>query len=75
MAFLTLKIIRSSGNNCISSNSFKYQDLITEENIVLVKGRISVKEEEEPKIICEEIADNIFLNLQKDGEVILKTIR
>jgi len=25
------------------------------ENIVLIKGSISIKEEEQPKIICEEV--------------------
>ncbi len=33
----------------------KYASLMVEENIVLIKGRISLKEEEQPKIICEDI--------------------
>ncbi|HHW32295.1 MAG TPA: DNA polymerase III subunit alpha [Clostridiaceae bacterium] len=33
----------------------KYSSLIKEDNIVLIKGRVSIKEEEEPKIICEEV--------------------
>jgi DNA polymerase-3 subunit alpha len=34
----------------------KYASQMVEENIVLIKGRISLKEEEQPKIICEEIS-------------------
>lgn len=34
----------------------RYASLIDVENIVLVKGRISMKEEEHPKIICEEVS-------------------
>ncbi|MCR4434626.1 MAG: DNA polymerase III subunit alpha [Clostridiales bacterium] len=33
----------------------KYSGFIEEENIILIRGRISVKEEENPKVICEEI--------------------
>lgn len=33
----------------------KYAKLIVEENIVLITGRISIKEEEQPKIICDEV--------------------
>lgn len=33
----------------------KYSQLLQEDNIVLVRGRLSIKEEEKPKIICEEI--------------------
>lgn len=33
----------------------KYNDYLTEENIVLIRGHVSMKEEEEAKIICEEV--------------------
>lgn len=33
----------------------KYSQLLQEDNIVLVRGRLSIKEEEKPKIICDEI--------------------
>lgn len=33
----------------------KYNELLAEENIVLITGRISMKEEEDPKIICSEV--------------------
>jgi len=48
----------------------KYSDILTEENIVLVKGRVSVKEDESPKIILneartmkKEIGKKLFLRL------------
>lgn len=33
----------------------KYASLIEEENIVLIRGKLSVREDEAPKILCEEI--------------------
>ncbi|MGE5328745.1 MAG: DNA polymerase III subunit alpha [Deltaproteobacteria bacterium] len=33
----------------------KYAKFIENENIITIRGRLSLKEEEEPKIICEEI--------------------
>lgn len=41
----------------------RYGELLTDENIVLVRGRISVREEEQPKIICEEVS-----TLKRDDE-------
>lgn len=42
----------------------KYGELLAEENIVLIKGRISIREEEQPKIICEEVSP-----LKRDDEI------
>jgi DNA polymerase-3 subunit alpha len=33
----------------------KYSQLLDEDNIVLVRGRLSIKEDEKPKIICDEV--------------------
>ncbi|MGE4283624.1 MAG: DNA polymerase III subunit alpha [Clostridia bacterium] len=33
----------------------KYSGFITEDSVVTIKGRISVREEEQPKILCEEV--------------------
>lgn len=43
----------------------KYASQMVEENIVLIKGRISLKEEEQPKIICEEISPLKKLKFKK----------
>jgi DNA polymerase-3 subunit alpha len=54
----------------------RYSKLISEENIVLISGRVSVKEDEASKIICEEIRPmkrekdrikKLFLRLCNDG--------
>ena len=52
----------------------KFNSLLTEENIVLVNGRISIKEEDQPKIICDEVkaltkvkAKKLYLKVEKSG--------
>jgi len=56
MAFVTLEDLYGRIEVIIFPQTLSmYQDIILEENIVLVKGRVSIKEEEEPKIICEEV--------------------
>ena len=63
MAFLTLEDLYGQVEVIVFPQILsKYQDLIIEENIILVKGKISIKEEEEPKIICEEIIPVISLD-------------
>lgn len=47
----------------------KYSKLIVEENIVIVTGRISIKEEEQPKIICDEVR-----LLKKEEEIFQKKV-
>ncbi len=56
MAFLTLEDLYGTMEVIVFPTILeKYSKFICEENIVLIKGRISIKEEEQPKIICEEI--------------------
>lgn len=57
MAFLTLEDLYGMMEIIVFPTTLeKYAKFIVEENIVLIKGRVSVKEEEQPKIICEEIS-------------------
>lgn len=57
MAFLTLEDLYGIMEVIVFPTTLeKYAKLIIEENIVLIKGRVSIKEEEQPKIICEEIS-------------------
>jgi len=51
----------------------KYAKFVEIENIITIRGRLSLKEEEEPKIICEEInplvktqTKKLFLKANKD---------
>lgn len=57
MAFLTLEDLYGTMEIIVFPTVLeKYSRLVEIENIVLIKGRISIKEEEQPKIICEEVS-------------------
>ena len=50
----------------------KYSSILYEDNIVVIKGRLSIKEEEQPKIICEEAeplvmkrSEKLYIRLQQ----------
>lgn len=43
----------------------KYSSILIEDNIVVIKGRLSIKEEEQPKIICEEAEPLIMKKSEK----------
>lgn len=56
MAFVTLEDLFGNMEIIVFPTVLsRYAGLVTEDNPVLVSGRISIKEEEQPKIICEEI--------------------
>ncbi len=56
MAFITLEDLMGTIEGIVFPTSYdKYQDLILEDSLILVKGKLSVNEEEEPKLICENI--------------------
>lgn len=56
MAFITLEDLYGSMEIIVFPAILeKYSGLIREESIVLIHGRISIKEEETPKIICDEV--------------------
>lgn len=43
----------------------KYAKFLETDSIILLKGRISAKEDEEPKIICEEVSPLVKVNTKK----------
>lgn len=56
MAFVTVEDLYGSMEIIVFPTVLhKYSKLIVEENAVLFKGRLSIKEEEQPKIICDEV--------------------
>jgi len=56
MAFITLEDLYGSMEIIVFPTVLeKYSSLINEENIVVIKGRISIKEGENPKIICDQV--------------------
>jgi len=66
MAFLTLEDLYGMMEVIVFPTTLeKYAKLIIEENIVLIKGRVSIKEEEQPKIVCEEISSLKKMHIQK----------
>ncbi|MDP4180560.1 MAG: DNA polymerase III subunit alpha [Bacillota bacterium] len=70
MAFITLEDLYGAMEVIVFPKILeKYASLIVEENIVLIKGRISLREEEQPKIICDEISP---LKKVKLGKVYLR---
>jgi DNA polymerase-3 subunit alpha len=56
MAFITLEDLFGTMEIIVFPKTYeKFSALIIEENIVTIKGRISLKEDENPKIVCEDI--------------------
>jgi DNA polymerase III subunit alpha len=71
MAFVTLEDLYGSMEVIVFPTILeKYDKLLQVENIVLISGRISIKEEEQAKIICEEVRP---LRKQKVQKLYLKT--
>ena len=66
MAFLTLEDLYGMMEVIVFPTILeKYAKFIVEGNIILIKGRVSIKEEEQPKIICEEISPLKKMQIQK----------
>ncbi len=56
MAFITLEDLYGTMEVIVFPSILtRYAALLTPENTVLINGKISIKEEEQPKIICEEV--------------------
>ncbi len=76
MAFVELEDLYGSMEVIVFPSVLKrYSELFVEENIVLINGRISLKEEEEPKIICNEvmpIQGTVAKNNRKPEKLYLK---
>ena len=77
MVFLTLEDLYGMFEVIIFPNVYeKYSDLLIEDNIVIIKGKASFKEEEEGKLICEEVIPfdktnkkKIYVRLTKDNDI------
>lgn len=84
MAFITLEDLFGTMEVIVFPSTLeRYGNLIEEENIVLIKGRISIREEEQPKIICGEVSSLRKKNIKKlylkinnnlDDEIMKSTI-
>jgi len=83
MAFVTLEDLYGTIEVIIFPQVLKnYSPYIVEDNIVIVKGRISIKEEEQPKILCQEITPidqvskniKLYIKIKKDRTHVLEKI-
>ena len=77
MAFLTLEDLSGSIEVIVFPRTLeKLRNLIQPDSIVRIKGRISIKEDELPKLICETIeglekinSDKLYIKVKNEEEV------
>ncbi|MCF6465544.1 DNA polymerase III subunit alpha [Clostridium sp. Cult2] len=70
MAFITLEDLYGAIECIVFPATYdRYSRLIDEDSLVVIDGKVSLNEEEEPKIICEKITP---LNKYKKGKIYLK---
>lgn len=66
MAFITVEDLYGSIEVVIFSKTFeKCKSLIYEDNIVVINGRVSIREEEGPKVLCESIKNLSKISMHK----------
>ncbi|NLN14330.1 MAG: DNA polymerase III subunit alpha [Tissierellia bacterium] len=66
MAFITLEDFFGTIECIVFPQTYeRYYDLINEDEVMVIEGRLSFSEVEEPKIICEKVAALNKLNLDK----------
>lgn len=70
MAFITLEDLYGTIEVVVFPKTFENcRNLVEEDEIVIVKGRVAVREDEQTKILCEEIKP--LININKDKIYIL----
>lgn len=78
MAFINLEDLYASVEVIVFPRTFeKYKSLMEEDEIVIIKGRVTIREEEQPKILCEDIKPLLKINSEKiyilvENEVMVK---
>lgn len=66
MAFITVEDLYGSIEIIVFPKTFeKYKELILEDNIIIINGRVNMREEEKPKILCESIEKMAKINNKK----------
>lgn len=74
MAFITLEDLYGSIECIVFPQTYdKYSQFLFEDGLIVIEGRLSISEVEDPKIICESIRelkpykmDKIYLKISKD---------
>ncbi len=70
MAFVTIEDLYGQAEIIVFENTYmNSQNSLLEENIVLVKGRLSIREDEEPKIVASSIEN--LSNVKKEKKLVL----
>lgn len=77
MAFITLEDLYGTVECIVFPTSYRsYGDLIEEDSLIVIEGKISLNEEEDPKIICERISElnktaeeTMYLKIEKDRNI------
>jgi DNA polymerase-3 subunit alpha len=78
MAFINLEDLYASVEVIVFPKTFeKCKSLMEEDEIVIIKGRVSIREEEQPKILCEDVKALVKINSEKiyilvENEVMMK---
>jgi DNA polymerase III subunit alpha len=66
MAFIRLEDMFGGIEVIVFPKVFKnYKNLLEEDSVVIISGRVSIREEEQPKILCENIQPLIKLSSEK----------
>ncbi|MFV9567971.1 DNA polymerase III subunit alpha [Thermoanaerobacter mathranii] len=77
MAFVTIEDLYGTVEVIVFPTVYeKYSSIIKEDSPVVVKGKVSLREDEEPKILCDEIkplsqaiVKKLYLNLQDSAKI------
>ncbi len=70
MAFVTIEDLYGQAEIIVFENTYmSSQSSLIEENVVLVKGRLSIREDEEPKIVASSIEN--LTNAKKEKKLVL----
>ncbi|HEX3029339.1 MAG TPA: DNA polymerase III subunit alpha [Clostridia bacterium] len=77
MAFITLEDLHGLMEVIVFPSILERNSaMLTDDNVVLISGRISIKEEENPKIICEEarplkkvVIQKLYLRLDEEKDI------
>ena len=70
MAFVNIEDLNGTAELIVFESTYlKYQDKLIEENIIIVKGRLSIREDDETKIVAQDIKNfgEDFNNIQQES--------
>lgn len=77
MAFVRLEDLYGAVEVIIFPKTFqKYANILKEDEIVLIKGRVSIREDEAPKVLCEVIqiitksnAEKVYIRVENEKKI------